>query len=214
MTSFNTLQIIGQVAQTLGHGCALDAEEIETQGIISLEALDLAMRLRAQIYNDGCRQAGHGWMSCLPGWEVMSEDGKIFRLCHQTATGRLTVSGGYDSVEVFFSSGESLPEGIERDSDFYPTLPWEMDRSHIFCHLRLTPRKGQVDVAICYAYPEMFSGRPDRLGLLWEIDEKLGGEISRSLRETAMPSRWGQEAQERAKAILATVPQVEEVVVV
>ena len=152
------IAIANTVARVLSHPCALD--DTLAARLRTIQALQAYWVATATQYNDDEEAGYNGWPTPIVGWKEADDEGRRY-LWHTTGTGRLTIFVANDGVELRFEArggvsvaGVSLVEDAE--------APERVS-------LVLTEDSALIE------------GREDRLDLLRQVDEALGGMISRLL---------------------------------
>lgn len=148
--------VANKVSQVLCHPCALE-DSLAAQ-LRTIQALQAYWVAKATQYNDDQAASLYGWPTPIVGWRQEAHYGIDF-LSHTTATGRLTVFAADTGVQLHFEAG-----GDVTVADVYLLLD----------------DAGALSVS-AESNPSLIEGREDRLALLRQLDELLGGVISHGL---------------------------------
>lgn len=173
----NLVYTANAIARALGHGHALP--KAVAADLWSIRALHYRWKAEGANRNDQMLAEQQG-VPGLEGWAAVeglyngpyaSTYRSIVALEHQTATGRLLVSiiddGRLREACLIFCAGPAEPGGVPGlvlRLTFHPELLHNLNAS--------------MEITV---YPEFLEGRPDRLELLWKIDEELDDCILRAL---------------------------------
>ena len=152
-----TVVIANEVAGVLRHACHLPVDEAAEIG--SLAELGEAFAAAAKAYNAALAQNAQHLRITETPWAAGCVDNA---LGHRTQSGRLTVwvEEGYISLAFEAGPAKGGHEGRE------------------VLHLGFAPGMGRTTLRGNWS---LIEGRLDRIAVLWEIDDALGGLITRKL---------------------------------
>lgn len=178
MTS-NLVRIANGIAMALGHGHALDDEEMS--GISSLRQLQDAWRVTGEARN---AENPHG-PDGMVGWKEITKEGDageelLTDLMHVTSSGRLCIFVSDDGlnrhIALVFNAGPLTPDGEPRQVAYLSFHPDLLDDPKADLKLEVNPA-----LLVDRPVGEKPVDRCDRLSLLHKIDRQLGGTIFRAL---------------------------------
>lgn len=195
--------IANVISHVLSHGHFLSDEQAAE--IPSLRALQLAWKAAGAAYNDTL-SPDEGWQGGMEGWAEefdqvwgrYSRREGLIALNHTTGSGRMHVrvsdDGSSQYCELSFYAGPAQEGGEGRLAAKVVFSPSLVEDPGAYLSVEVNE--------------ELLKGRYDRVSLLWEIDERLGGFISAGLKYLAN-SPEGYFGQKGAKALMAAKAELE-----